>query len=134
MSIFGWWMHDSYSGGTRGSRCRPPTARARGMSRLELATYVRGLLGRGFSVADEEGALDGELHLVVLRRGSDKCSSWTFPTSGFAAWGMCFRAKNRMLLKHLAISARRYFSRVRVRFQRPRFRGPGPPRADRHCA
>ena len=80
------------------------------MSRLELATYVRGLLGRGFSVADEEGALDGELHLVVLRRGSDEVLVVDISDVWFRSLGDVLSAENRMLLKHLAISARRYFS------------------------
>jgi hypothetical protein len=80
------------------------------MSRLEFATYVRGLLGHGFSVADEEGALDGELHLVVVRRGSDEVLVVDVADAWFRGLGNVLSAENRMLLKHLAICIRRYFS------------------------
>jgi hypothetical protein len=74
-----------------------------------LAAHVRGLLGRGFSVADEEGALDGKLRLIIVRRGKTEvlvvelADTWLRSLQG----GPC--REDRILLKHLAICARRYF-------------------------
>jgi hypothetical protein len=96
------------------------------MSRLDLAAYIRGLLGRGFSVADEEGALDGKLHLVVVRRGNDDVLVVDVADAWFQRLGDVLSTEDRMLLKHLAICIRRFFSHPQA-LPEPSMRWPGTP-------
>ncbi len=94
------------------------------MNRLELAGYVRSLLGRGFSVADEEGAIDGKLRLVVVRRGNDEVLIVELSDAWFQRLGDVLSPEDRMLLKHLAICVRRYFSHPES-LPEPAIRWPG---------
>ncbi len=94
------------------------------MSRLDLATYLRGLLGRGFSVADEEGAIDGKFRLVVVRRGNDEVLVVEVGDAWFQRLGRVLSTEDRMLLKHLAICIRRFFSHPES-LPEPSLRWPG---------
>ena len=96
------------------------------MNRFELAGYVRRLLGRGFSVADEEGALDGKLRLVVVRRGNEESLIIELSDTWFQSLGKVLSAEDRMLLKHLAICIRRFFSHPEA-LPEPSIRWPGTP-------
>jgi hypothetical protein len=80
------------------------------MNRLEVGSYVRSLLGRGYSVADEEGALDGLLRLVIVRRGKDDMLAVEMLESWIQGLSVPPMTEDRMLLKHLSICVKRYFS------------------------
>jgi hypothetical protein len=94
------------------------------MNRIELSAYIRSLLSRGFSVADEEGALDGKLRLVVVRRGADEVLIVELSDAWFQSLGDVLSTEDRMLLKHLAICIRRYFSHPEA-LPEPAIRWPG---------
>jgi hypothetical protein len=80
------------------------------MNRLQFNTYLRGELGRRFSVADEEGGIDGILRLVLVRRGNEE----VLVVSTVDGWIRGLQAppssEDRVLIKHLAICIRRFFA------------------------
>ncbi|MDB5059154.1 MAG: hypothetical protein JWO59_2626 [Chloroflexi bacterium] len=80
------------------------------MNRLELAGYVRSLCGRGYSVADEEGTLDGQLRFVIVRRGKEEILAVEMVESWIEGLSVPPVTEDRMLLKHLAICVKRFFS------------------------
>jgi hypothetical protein len=94
------------------------------MNRLQLMSYVRGLLGRGYSVADEEGALDGRLRLVIVRRGKDEVLTVEMADSWIQHLSLMPTPEERMLLKHLGICVKRYFAHPDA-LDEPSFRWPG---------
>ncbi len=98
------------------------------MNRLQLSGYLRGLLGRGYSVADEEGTLDGQLHLVVARRGKEDVL--TVETGDAWLWGLPAQpsSEDRMLLKHLSICIKRFFAHPEA-LPEQCFHWPGTPQS-----
>jgi hypothetical protein len=94
------------------------------MNRLQLMTYVRSLLGRGYSIADEEGPLDGQLRLVIVRRGKDEVLTVEMAESWIQHLSLSPTPEERMLLKHLSICVKRYFARPDA-LAGPSFRWPG---------
>ena len=80
------------------------------MNRVHFNTYLRGLLGRGYSVADEEGGMDGILRLILVRRGKENVLVVTTSDGWVRALQAPPSTEDRVLLKHLAICARRFFA------------------------
>lgn len=80
------------------------------MTRLQLNIHLRGLLGRGYSVADEENGIDGVLRLVVVRRGRDEALDITTSDVWIRSLGAPPSSTDGMLLKHLAVYIRRFFA------------------------
>jgi hypothetical protein len=94
------------------------------MNRLQVMGYLRSLLGRGYSVADEERALDGQLRLVVVRRGKDHTLTVEMPDTWIQRLALFPSTEDRMLLKHLAICVKRYFAHPGA-LAEPSFPWPG---------
>jgi hypothetical protein len=80
------------------------------MTRVQFDAYLRSLLGRQFSVADEEHGVDSALRLVVLRRGADHALIVETADPWVRALQTPPSREDRMLLKHLGICIRRYFA------------------------
>jgi hypothetical protein len=80
------------------------------MTRLQFSTHYRGLLGRTYSVADEDGTIDGQLRLIVLRRGCDMALVVETTDSWLAGLQQPLATEDRMLLKHLAVCTQRFFA------------------------
>ncbi len=80
------------------------------MTRFHFVNWLRATLGRGYSVADEEGAGDGDLRLVVLRHGKESQLvvetrlSWVRDLENSPAM------EDRMLVKHMAVFIKRFFA------------------------
>src|SRR5665213_942628 len=80
------------------------------MTRIRFVSWLRAILGRGYSVADEEGAADGDLRLVVLRHGRESQLvvetrlSWVRELESSPAM------EDRMLVKHMAVFIKRFFA------------------------
>jgi hypothetical protein len=80
------------------------------MNRLQFSTHFRGLLGRTYSVADEDGSIDGQIRLVVLRRGCDETLLVETTESWLAGLQPPLSTHDRILLKHLAVCTQRFFA------------------------
>jgi hypothetical protein len=80
------------------------------MNRLQFNTYLRGELGRRFSVADEEGGGDGTLRLVLVRRGNEEVLVVTTAEGWIRGLQAPPSTEDRVLIKHLAICIRRFFA------------------------
>jgi hypothetical protein len=80
------------------------------MNRLQFSSYFRGLLGRPYSVADEDGSIDGQLRFIVLRRGREETLVVETTASWIAGLEDPLTTEDRILLKHLAVCTRRFFS------------------------
>jgi hypothetical protein len=80
------------------------------MNRLQFSTHFRGLLGRAYSVADEDVGLDDTLRLIVLRRGREDALVVDTTESWLAQIQTPLSINDRILLKHLVVCTRRYFS------------------------
>jgi hypothetical protein len=104
-----------------------PLARAvSGMNRVQVGGYVRSLLGRGYSVADEEGTLDGQLRLVIVRRGKEQLLLVDMAEAWIQRLDIPPITEDRMLLKHLAICVKRFFANPES-LPEHSFRWPGTP-------
>jgi len=101
------------------------------MNRLQFTTHLRGELGRRFSVADEEGGIDGSLRLVLVRRGNEE----VLVVSTVEGWIRGLQAppssEDRVLIKHLAICIRRFFGHPEYLPSRE-FVWPGTPQTRGH--
>jgi hypothetical protein len=80
------------------------------VSRVQLNLYLRGVLGRNYSVADEEGGLDGALRLVLARRGKEAVLVVNTADAWIRGLHTQLSSEDRVLLKHLAICIRRFFA------------------------
>lgn len=89
---------------------RPWKGKTRIMTRFQFVTYVRGELGRGYSVADDDGGADGDLHLVVLRRGKEVHLMVETNLGWIGGLGSPPSMEDRMLVKHLAVFVKRFFA------------------------
>ena len=94
------------------------------MTRVQFTTYLRGLLGRHYSVADEEYGVDSALRLLVLRRGVDRVLTIETSERWIRALQVPQQGEDRMLLKHLVICIQRAFSAPEARTARG-FAWPG---------
>lgn len=79
------------------------------MTRVQFTAYLRGLLGRHYSVADEEHGVDNALRLLVLRRGAERLLTIETSDPWIRALQMPPEGEDRMLLKHLVICIQRSF-------------------------
>jgi hypothetical protein len=80
------------------------------MNRVQFGTHLRGILGRSYSVADEEHGVDGALRLIVVRRGAEDALVVETADSWIRSLRPSPSGEERVLLKHLAICIRRYFA------------------------
>jgi hypothetical protein len=80
------------------------------MTRLQFSTHFRGLLGRTYSVADEDGAIAGQLRLIVLRRGCDAALLVETTESWLAGLQQPLSTEDRILVKHLVVCTQRFFA------------------------
>jgi hypothetical protein len=80
------------------------------MTRFHFVNWLRAGLGRGYSVADEEGAADGNLRLVVLRRGKESQLVVKTPLSWVRELQSSPAMEDRMLVKHMAVFIKRFFA------------------------
>jgi len=89
---------------------RPSRARRQIMTRFLFVMYLRGELGRGYSVADDDGGADGDLKLVVLRRGKDAHLAVDTKLGWVRDLGSPPSMEDRVLVKHLAVCIKRFFA------------------------
>ena len=80
------------------------------MNRLQFSSYLRGLLGRTYSVADEERGPDGALRLIVAKRGGDHALVVETVDHWFRTLPPSPNGADRVLIKHLAVCTRRFFA------------------------
>jgi hypothetical protein len=80
------------------------------MTRFHFVSWLRATLGRGYSVADEEGAADGDLRLVVLRRGKESQLVVETRLSWVRELDSSPAMEDRMLVKHMAVFIKRFFA------------------------
>jgi hypothetical protein len=98
------------------------------VTRLQLNGYLRGLLGRGYSVADEEGTLDGQLRLIIVRRGKEDVLAVETGDAWLKGLPSQPSSEDRMLLKHLSICVKRFFAHPEALPERS-FHWPGTPQS-----
>ena len=79
------------------------------MNRLQFSAHLRGLLGRTYSVADEERGPDGALRLIVAKRGGDQSLVIETVDQWFRALPPSPSGAESVLIKHLAVCTRRFF-------------------------
>lgn len=79
------------------------------MMRVQFTAYLRGRLGRHYSVADEEYGAESALRLLVLRRGADRVLTIETSERWIRALQVPPEGADRMLLKHLVICIQRSF-------------------------
>lgn len=80
------------------------------MNRVQFTTHLRGLLGRAYSVADEEAGVHGEVRLIVARRKAESVLMVETDERWIRSLPPVPGTEDRVLLKHLAICIRRYFA------------------------
>ncbi len=80
------------------------------MTQFHFVSYLRATLGRGYSVADEEGGADGDLRLIVLRRGKESHLVVETHVSWIRDLAPSPDMEDRMLVKHLAVFIKRFFA------------------------
>jgi len=80
------------------------------MTQFHFVSYLRATLGRGYSVADEEGGADGDLRLIVLRRGKESHLVVETHVSWIGDLQSSPGMEDRMLVKHLAVFIKRFFA------------------------
>ena len=80
------------------------------MTQFHFVSYLRAALGRGYSVADEEGAADGDLRLVVLRRGKESQLVVETRLTWVRELEISPAMEDRMLVKHMAVFIKRFFA------------------------
>jgi hypothetical protein len=80
------------------------------MNRLQFTSHMRGLLGRAYSVADEEAGMHGEVRLIVARRKAEGVLVVETDERWIRSLPAVPGTEDRVLLKHLAICIRRYFA------------------------
>lgn len=96
------------------------------MTRFQFVTYLRGALGRGYSVADEEAGANDELRLVVLRRGKDAHLTVETRLGWVRELASQPTMEDRMLVKHLAVFVKRFFAHPEL-LPAAAFSWPGTP-------
>ena len=98
------------------------------MTRLQFATYLRGMLGRGYSVADEEAGAASDLRLLVARRGKEDLLVIETPDGWVRSLAVTPSMEDRVLVKHLAVCVKRFFAHPEYLPQKT-FGWPGTPQS-----
>ena len=101
------------------------------MYRLQFSAYLRGLLGRSYSIADEEGEYEGLPRLVVAQRGKDEVLVVETLEEWIRNLPLQPVGEDQVLLKHLAICVKRFFASPE-RLPSRSFIWPGTPRSRSH--
>lgn len=80
------------------------------MNRVQFTSYVRSMLGRSYSVADEDHGLHGAVRLIVATRRADTALCVDTEDAWIRALEPSVSHEDRVLLKHMAICIRRFFA------------------------
>jgi hypothetical protein len=80
------------------------------VNRLQFISYLRGLLGRAYSVADEDVGVHGAVRLIVVRRKAEDALVIETDDSWIRSLEQVPLSEDRVLLKHLAVCIRRFFA------------------------